>query len=381
MTAHSLLGASGASRWLACPGSFHLSRLVGSDKGSEDARLGTAAHKLAERCFLSGEDAWELVGQEIDGFPVASNQANAVDPDAVQVYLDYIRGIDRVSLFSEVEHTFGKLYRPNEYFWGTADFVAVDSFDIDLTVVDYKNGVGVEVQAEGSPQLMYYAWGAINELSYNFGDGASVLLAIVQPRAAYGPPIREWWTTVGHIRQWAETVLLPSMQRAIEGADELVDGEHCRFCPALLSCPKVRGNLEELAMATISEDTSDETLDALYLKAQTARMVIKAIENQLLTRATAGARFQNVKLVRKRSERTWKEGADAKLLALLGEDAWNKKLLSPAQAEKLGTKMKDFVAENAFLPEGDGYTLKPATDSTPEATPTADLARQYAHYL
>jgi hypothetical protein len=40
---HSLLGASGAARWLACSGSFHLSQLTGPDEESEHAALGTAA--------------------------------------------------------------------------------------------------------------------------------------------------------------------------------------------------------------------------------------------------------------------------------------------------------------------------------------------------
>ena len=372
---HSLLGASGAARWLACPGSFHLSQLTGPGEESEHAALGTAAHKLAERALHDCKDAWEYVGQRVDGFDVASDREDAIDPSVLQVYLDYVRELTEGADYTEVEHTFGKRYKPNEHFWGTADFVAISD---KLRVVDLKFGSGLYVEAVGSPQLQYYAWGAINELDFEFADEMEVVLAIVQPRFTSAEPVREWVTTVGDIRRWAETVLLPGMERAIAGAQDLNNGEHCRFCPALLACPRARKAVTTVATATA--DTGDEALDALYVEVQTAKMVGKAIEARLLARLQEGSKFKSVKLVRKRSTRTWKDGADKLLVAALGDDAYSKDLLSPAQAEKLSEKMKAFVAENAFLPESDGYSLKPASDSTPEASPAADMARQFAHY-
>jgi hypothetical protein len=400
---HSLLGASGAARWLACPGSFHLSQLTGPGEESAHAALGTAAHKLAERALHDCKDAWEYVSQKINGFDVAPNQEDTVCPNALQVYLDYVRELTEGADYTEVEHTFGKRYKPNEHFWGTADFVAVSANR--LHVVDLKFGSGLYVEAVGSPQLQYYAWGAINELDFEFPDEMEAVLVIVQPRLAGVEPVREWVTTVGEIRRWAETVLLPGMERARRlplstwtapsnnpgmpapphyvpdeelGEHYLNNGEHCRFCPALLACPRTRKAVTTVATATA--DTGDEALDALYVEFQTAKMVGKAIEARLMARLQEGGKFKSVKLVKKRSTRTWKDGADKLLVAAIGDDAYAKALLSPAQAEKLSEKMKAFVAENAFLPESDGYSLKPASDSTPEASPADDMARQFAHY-
>jgi hypothetical protein len=373
---HSLLGASGAARWLACPGSFHLSQLTGPGEESEHAALGTAAHKLAERALHDCKDAWEYVGQKINGFDVGFEE-NEIDPTALQVYLDYVRKITEEADYTEVEHTFGKRYKPNEYFWGTADFVAV-VIGKRLYIVDLKFGSGLYVEAVGSPQTGYYGFGAINELDFEFPDEMEVVLAIVQPRLAGVEPVREWVTTVGEIRRWAETVLLPGMERAIAGAQDLNSGEHCRFCPALLACPRTRKAMTTVATATA--DTSDEALDALYVEFQTAKMVGKAIEARLLARLQEGGKFKSVKLVKKRSTRTWKPEADKLLVEMLGDDAFEKSLLTPAKAEKISEKMKAFVAERAFLPESDGYSLKPASDSTPEASPADDLARQFAHY-
>lgn len=375
MAEHSLLGASGAARWLACPGSFSLSQLVPAEDESEHAALGTAAHKLAEKCLHTCQDAWEFIGQQVDGFDVAPDREDAICPIALQVYLDRVRAITETADYCEVEHTFGKKYKPNPYFWGTADFVAIADA---LHVVDLKFGAGLVVEAVGSPQLQYYAWGAINELDFSFPDDMAVHLAIVQPRVPTGEPVKEWVTTVGAVRRWAEETLLPGMERAIAGAQDLKTGEHCRFCPAKLACPQARQEFEDVVAATV--DTSDETLDALYAKAQVAKMQVKAIEARILARLQEGGQFANVKLVKKRSTRTWKEGVEDKLKAELGEDAYDRSLLSPAQVEKLSDRMKQFVAENAFLPESDGYSLKPSSDSTPAASPSNDLARQFAHY-
>jgi hypothetical protein len=372
---HSLLGASSAARWLACPGSFDLVQLVGEEPESEHAALGTAAHKVVEMALNEGKDAWEFVGQKIDGFDVAPDRDDAIDPIALQVYLDYISAITDEADYVEVEHTFGKKYKPNPYFWGTADFVAVSD---RLHVVDYKNGAGIEVDAVGSPQLQYYAWGAINELDFDFPDDMPARLAIVQPRSSHGSEPKEWVTTVGAIRKWATEVLLPGMDRAISGAGDLQTGEHCRFCPARLACPAARADFE--AVATATADVSDEALDRLYLQMQTAKIVMKAIEARILARCMEGAKFEHIKLVKKRTTRTWKEGVEPKIVEALGDDAYVRSLVSPAQAEKISSKMKAFVAENAFLPESDGYTIALATSPTPEATPSSDLARQFAHY-
>src|SRR4030095_10490383 len=52
--AHSLLGASGAHRWLACPGSFALSRAAPQRPPSRYAAAGTLAHSVIEEAFRQG---------------------------------------------------------------------------------------------------------------------------------------------------------------------------------------------------------------------------------------------------------------------------------------------------------------------------------------
>ena len=53
--AHAAKGASGAERWMACPGSVALEALF-EDQDSPFAAEGSLAHALAETCLLTGEE-------------------------------------------------------------------------------------------------------------------------------------------------------------------------------------------------------------------------------------------------------------------------------------------------------------------------------------
>ncbi len=375
---HSPLGASGATRWLACPGSFGLIKAHGLESDESDyAALGTAAHKLADRLLADGREAWEAVGEVIDGFKVGDGEGE-IDSNAVQVYLDFCRPLAERADWSASEFTFGKVYQPNPYFWGTADFVAVA--DDGIHVVDLKFGEGLGVDPVNNPQLMYYAWGFFAEHMGRVPDkDKAVYLTIVQPRYAKGSGEPQTWiTTEKALAEWAKHVLLPGMERA-QTDDTLVDGEHCRFCPAKLVCPKLRENMTALESSNLDR-LDDAGLDDLYKRALTVEMLIKTVKAKVTDRLMAGAKLQNAKLTYKRTTRTWKEGVEERLAAELGDDAYSRELKGPAQVEKLGKKWKDFVKENAFLPTSTGYTLVPATDSAPAADPTADLNRDFAHY-
>jgi hypothetical protein len=373
---HSPLGASSASRWLNCPASFGLIQATGSESTeSEHAALGTAAHKLAERCLGSGKDAWEYTGEVIDGFTVGIEDGQ-IEPDAVQVYLDYVRPIAEGADSVFIELPLGRNWKPHPLYGGTADFVAVEPNS--LTVVDYKHGAGLAVDPVGNPQLLYYAIGAFKEQASHLPDTAGVEMVIVQPRYA-GPPVKTWMITVGELRAWSRDVLAPGMREAERNKTAFETGEHCRFCPAILHCPKQKADLEALDR---SPDTmTDEELDSLYPKIATVKMFMKAIEARLMARLQEGATLTNVKLVNKRAAgRVWKDGAIDLMVKELGDDAFNREPLSPAQAEKLSKKWKDFVAENAFLPPATGYNLASATDSAPAADVGNDITKQFAHY-
>jgi hypothetical protein len=372
---HSPLGASGAERWLACPGSFGLNMIAEKPEDSEHAALGTAAHILAAECILGKRDAWEFIGRGADdetGFDVGYKEG-MICPDAVQEYVDLARSLLAGAAKQGVEYTLGRNYRPNKYFWGTADLLALHSDR--LVIADFKYGVGVTVQAENNPQLLYYAWGAINELvDIDMPADFKVELVISQPRAATGEHQKRWITTVGYVTEWARNTLLPGMERAMGGDETLAMGEHCRFCDAKLICPLMQDAFlqhDKPAESTLA----DEDLDKFYAILPQVKMFSKALEAKVQARLMEGATLANAKLVYKRTTRTWKDGAEDALKSNLGKDAYEEKLKSPAQVEKLSARYKQFVAEWAYLPEATGYNVAPANDSAPAANPNAELEK------
>ena len=85
MTKHARLGASGAHRWMKCPGSIRMAEGL-AERTSSYAQEGSAAHAVAEECLQKDKDADELIGKKVEGVLVTEEMANAV-----QRYLDYVR--------------------------------------------------------------------------------------------------------------------------------------------------------------------------------------------------------------------------------------------------------------------------------------------------
>jgi hypothetical protein len=359
LPAHSQLGASSSERWMNCPGSVSLIAMLNQLPPEDDVLLtdpeyrrdGTEAHALAAYCLQNDLDCWEA--DDPEQWPNVSGDMMT----AVQEYLDYVRALPTVERYVEQ-----RVHLPDFHpdFFGTLDcaVVAPDR----LHVVDYKHGVGVVVDAERNSQLMYYAWGYLATRQYD--DSHPVALTIVQPRAFHPDgQIRSWETTVGHIREWAETELRPAMG-VTQDLEYLCLGDWCRFCPAKLVCPAFDGLAKKALRST----------EITYAEAQQLKMMVKAIEEKAFERLMAGKSVEGAKLVKKRSYRQWKEEAEQALATKFGQKAYETKLKSPAVIEKeLGGK--EMVAEFAFTPDA-GYTVALATDVTrKEVKPVSDVEK------
>lgn len=87
MSAHSILGASSAGRWMKCPGSVRLCKGL-PNVSSEAAKEGTAAHWFAEQCLKRKCDADYFLGTVREGYTCTPEMAAHV-----QVYLDAVRAV------------------------------------------------------------------------------------------------------------------------------------------------------------------------------------------------------------------------------------------------------------------------------------------------
>jgi hypothetical protein len=117
----------------------------------------------------------------------------------------------------------------------------------------------------------------------------------------------------------------------------------------------------------------------IFVRARLVRRFLKEVEERLVSLTRKGQKVPGVKLVAGRGTRVWSDPkkAQAMLTSKLGEKAFNKSLLSPAQAEKMVGKPE--VAKLAFLREG-GVQL--ALDGDRRSGLNVATAKQvFAHLL
>lgn len=382
--AHAALGASGAYRWMACPGSVRLSAGIES-KSSAYAEEGTVAHQLAELCLRNGQDPIEWVDRKIPA-KYGEHFVTGEMAEAVTVYVDYIRthiiAGDQVQIEQRFDLSSLGVGVP---MFGTCDSVIYMPEYRKMIVVDFKYGAGIAVEAVGNPQLRYYALGSLLSMPDAAVDSISVV--VVQPRAFHvDGPIRSENITSYDLAEWSAE-LVEAAKRTTEPDAHLFAGDHCRFCPALAICPAQR----ERAVAVIEADfaplppetlTPAELAAVLDKRAQLDAVVAwyKAVEAHAYSLAIGGEHVPGYKLVQGRAgNKAWADEDDAALaLELAGvapEDLWTRKLVSPAAAEKLvgKTAAKDlaqYVARKPGVP-----TLVPVSDKRQaiECGATADF--------
>lgn len=354
LPAHSALGASGAARWLACPGSFALSRTERPRAASIHAATGTLAHTLIEqalRAYLATPDDANTVlgvplGQtvNVDGHDVLLNQELI---DGVQVMVDYItRVLPDYELGCRVEQTvfldkyFPRNAPPPVRLFGRADVQLLSCARHALEVVDYKNGAGVLVSPRDNPQLLYYAAGALAMLSPEMLAATdTVRLTVVQPNARDQDKVRSWDTTVLDVLIWVDTVLLPGV-RAVQAKNApLNPGAWCRFCPVAHGCPQLVQDAQDAARREFASE-GDILAEHLDLAERVERWV-NAVREFAAERIGKGETVPGWGLVPTRPVRAWAD-PDMVETALRGVFEptdltvfYRHDLLSPAQIEKL----------------------------------------------
>lgn len=389
--AHAILGASGAKRWMACPGSVRLSAEVpGGDKGSFYAREGTAAHAVAEKCLLNGMDPEFYVGQKIEGIKVTREMAAAVS-----VYVDKVRMIFGAEEEIEDRHVECRFsleeLDPPEPMFGTVDCWKYDELrGKHLWILDYKHGQGVAVEAEDNVQLMYYALGAVLE---NRIRPRKITVVIVQPRCSHKDGlVRDWTFNWEDLVDFKDRLMVAAYATEVPDAP-LAVGDHCRFCPAVAVCPAQHQYAIEVAQeefSAIDETTlpppeilTDAELGDVLAKADMVLMWLSACKNYAVRQLETSGTVPGWKLVNKRANRKWNSQeevvATVKGLGLEEEDYTEPgKLLSPNKMEQ---RLKQFGLD---LPEGltnrapSGYNLAPEDDPRPGVSPQLSAADEFA---
>lgn len=371
-TAHALLSASSAHRWLACTAAPKLEAEF-PDTTSTYAKEGTLAHEICELKLtkyittmprgtytkkLNALKKHELYDPEMD--------------ETTDTYLDYVKRmalgysvppsiqIERRVNFSD--------YAPDGF--GTADclLLAGDT----LHVIDYKHGKGVVVDADHNPQMMLYALGAMHDfaLIYRF---KIVKMAIVQPRVG---SISEFTCTADELLHWGETVVKMRAMEAMGDTPAFVPGEHCRFCRAKQQCKARCEHYAKYRIDARFRDPRRITPEALSYYLSAAEAIKKWVEDMqeyALSRCLAGSNVPGWKAVAGRGARSFTD--TDKAFAILKKDGidecllYKREPLTLAQIEKeLGKKRFTELVGKLVVKEPGKPTLAPAFDPRPAVT-------------
>ena len=367
--AHALLSASGASRWINCTPSARLEEKY-PDSESDAAAEGTAAHELAEhklRALLDlptsrPESEWHNEDMEAHTDDYA---------DHVLAELTRARQNDPAAFLAIEERLDFSHIVPEGFGTGDALIVA----DGTLTVVDLKYGKGVEVSAEGNPQMRLYALGALAAYDTIYVI-ERVRMVIFQPRLG-NISVEE--ISVQDLDAWADEVVRPAAAKAITGDGDLQAGEWCRFCRHAAQCSALANEMfapvpvsSELTPTSPDPDTlTDAQIATIVAQSGELKKWLTKVEAHALAKATEGHTYPGLKLVEGRSVRKYTdEDAVAKVVTEAGEDPYKPRevLGVTAMTKLLGKKRFDeLLKDHVHKPEGKP-TLVPESDKRPALT-------------
>lgn len=369
---HAVHGASGAHRWMACPGSIRMSEGMPGNTNIYAAE-GTAAHQIAEICLRDGQQPDNFLGDVIpvDGFEIKIDDQFVRD---VEVYVDHVRSLvrpqDGDQLYVEQQFNLDSLNAPAPMF-GTADVVIWHPKQRLLRIRDLKFGRGQLVEVEGNKQQLYYALGAFLNLKL---PAIKIEPGVVQPRA-YHPdgPIRITEVEPDQLVDFASDLFDAVVATQAPDAP-LVAGDHCTFCLAEAVCPARRQKAFDDAQVHFDEGTGAVTVPAkpeamtpeLLAKCLNAADAledwIKAVRGYGHNIGNSGIEIPGWKLVSKRGRRQWID-KDLAIVALrslgLTESDYmtDPELKSVAQAEKGLPKSKKDELEIVWETKANGTNL------------------------
>jgi len=285
---HSIYGASGFHRIMACANSVRMSR-GRPNPTNDEAELGTSAHELGEFCLKFGLNAFECIGLTFN-----NNVVDAEMAEAVQLYVSFIRDICHKAGVNPMLELRVTILSIGDDVYGTSDCVIIIN-DV-LYVFDYKHGYGV-VEVKNNIQAIFYAIATLDTLGL-WNQIKTIQTGVIQPRANHiDGAIRQHTYSINEMVWWRE-----QFKQAVANAksDDAVSvaGEHCRYCLACGDCRARWGRTMMLVTGDkpVHELNQDELI-TVYEELGVIRNHLNKIEVRAIELARGGKFVEGHKLV------------------------------------------------------------------------------------
>lgn len=367
---HALLSPSSAHRWLACTPSALL-EAGEPDRTTCFSEEGTLAHEFAE-VYLRDEPRAEETLKKLRTHELYAPEMEEHAKD----YASYVRGKIGEGTLAVEQRLDLNGWAPGSF--GTADCLILS--DERLTVIDYKYGKGVKVEADNNPQLKLYALGALDAFGFAY-DMPRVELDIFQPRL---DNVSEWGITRSDLVGWGNVYARPHAEMAAKGEGYPLAGAHCQFCRYARKCK----TLAEYSLAVASEDFEDESgrlntnelkpsdWQRILTRAPIVKKWLELVDSEALNKLMADPKsIPGFKVVEGRSVRKYNDTAVcAELLAAAGykPEEFNKpaELKGVTDMTKLlgSKKFNEILGAQIVKPQGKP-TVVPMDDKRPVFQP------------
>ena len=370
-TLHSEVGASGAHRWMLCPGSVTLSRGL-PNPSSEFAEEGTRAHELGE-AILSGLELIDIVNRTPEDQEMIDYVSEYTNFVLEELNRCQVKQTEKIVLHVEAEVN---LHDIDERMFGTQDAMFYCAAEGTLYVFDLKYGKGIEVDVEDNPQLMYYALA-----SWTTCFASKVVLTIVQPRTD-GQSIKRVTYSYADMMRFSRELEV-AINRVDAEPETYVPGpKQCKWCIASAVCPALSKTFSDTTQLQpqnplVESDTptvvdmTPERLGTIYANIPMLKKWLEDVDTHCVELSKAGVTIPGTKLVQQRKHRVFKNPKAAKNALLKAgyreKDIEASKLITPAQLEKLGVPKKE-VAKLTITPVG-----KPVLARENDKRPALDI--------
>ena len=370
MGAHALLSPSAAHRWLNCTAAPRLEAGV-EDRGSSFAEEGTLAHAYCAKKlkqYLGQDTAAEDAEIAELNERYHTGEMDEYTDTYVAIVLEKLnearQRVSDAQLLVEVRLDFGK-HIPDAF--GTSDAVIIA--DGVMEVIDFKYGKGVRVDADNNPQMMIYALGAYELMSFEY-DIKTVRMTIVQPRL---DNLSEFEMGVDDLMVWTDTILKPRAEEAYSGKGHQMPGEWCRFCKVKSQCRALAENCVKAVNSDPSLLTRQDIEQHILPLLPTVKSWLSGMEEYTLEQALAGVKYEGYKLVEGRSVRRISD-PKAVMETLQGEGYDEADYLKPTELRTI-TDLEKLVGKKKFTALCGDSIVKP--QGKPTLVPESDKRPPY----
>lgn len=354
---HARLSASGAKKWINCPGSIQLEENF-EDKPSQFAEEGTNAHALGEAKIRLATKEYNRTKyhnaiRNLEITEDMEDYAESYKNYVIERYNSALQKTPDAILMLEQRLDFSK-YVPDGF--GTGDAVIIA--EGKLEIIDLKYGKGVEVSAVDNPQLRLYALGAYEAFDMLYGFD-TVEMTIYQPRL---DNISSENISVAELLEWGESVKKAAQLANDDSVIECVAGKHCDTgsCKARPVCRAYAEERQKMAVYDFKPPamlTVAEIADIIEQSASLEKWAKLVCDYALEQAYKHGVEYPGYKVVEGRSNRKYSK-PDSEVAKILTDNGYQESDILVHKLKGI-TDIEKLLGKKTFAEVLGSYVVKP----------------------